>query len=28
MGWAPRIGLKAGVRDLYGWFLANAAAPA
>ena len=28
MGWAPRIPLKAGVRDYYGWFLANAVAPA
>ena len=28
MGWAPRRELKAGIRDLYAWFLANAAAPA
>jgi GDP-L-fucose synthase len=28
MGWAPRIPLKAGVRDLYSWFQANAAVPA
>jgi GDP-L-fucose synthase len=28
MGWAPRRPLKAGIRDLYDWFLANAVAPA
>jgi GDP-L-fucose synthase len=28
MGWAPRTPLKEGIGDLYGWFLANAAAPA
>jgi GDP-L-fucose synthase len=28
MGWAPRRPLKAGIRDLYEWFLANAAATA
>jgi GDP-L-fucose synthase len=28
MGWAPRIPLRTGVRDLYAWFQANAAVPA
>jgi GDP-L-fucose synthase len=28
MGWAPRIGLNAGVRDYYRWFLDNVVAPA
>jgi GDP-L-fucose synthase len=28
MGWAPRIGLAAGVRDYYRWFLDNVVAPA
>ena len=28
MGWAPRRPLRAGIRDLYAWFLANAVAPA
>jgi len=28
MGWSPRIPLRAGVRDLYSWFQANAAVPA
>jgi GDP-L-fucose synthase len=28
MGWAPRISLRAGVRDLYAWFQANAAVAA
>jgi GDP-L-fucose synthase len=28
MGWAPRTPLKAGIRDLYAWFQANAVVPA